>query len=99
MHILQILHIVLLMFDDAIRFPDIHDPQFCPRPDSKNKKSDAYVESKGVLGIRYSTSLHYTIAHLRRADGTLPPHASGRKAMDLLDVRSPPRFFACFVEG
>ena len=79
------------MFADAIRFPDIANPQFCPRLDAKNKKSDFDVESKGVLGLKYGTFLHYAIAHLRRADGAVPPHTSGRKAMDLLDVRSPAR--------
>ena len=89
---MHILHFVSLIFADLIRFPDIPNPQFCPRPDSKNKKSDDYVESKGVLGLRYSTSLHYAIGHLRRADGALPPHSSGRKALDLLD-RNSSRFY------
>ena len=97
---MHILHFVSLIFADLIRFPDIIDPQFCPRPDSKNKKSDDYVESKGVLGLRYSTSLHYAIGHLRRADGALPSHSSGRQALALLD-RSSSRFyfFFCIVEA
>ena len=81
------------MFAETIRFLDIPNPQFCPRTDTKNKKSEDYVESKGVLDLRYSTSLHYAIiTHLRRANSALPAHASGRKAVDLLDVRSPARF-------
>ena len=64
----------------------------CLRLDSKTKKSDDYVESKGVLSLRYSTSMHYTIAHLRRVDGALPQHSRGRKALDLRDVCSPARF-------
>lgn len=91
------LDFVLLMFAGAIRFPDILNPQFCPKPDSKAKKSSEYVESKSVLGLRYSTSLHYTIAHLRRADGAFPPHSSGRKAMNLLDVKSPARFCCILI--
>ena len=87
------------MYAGVIRYPDIHDPQFCPRPDSKKKKSEDYVESKGVLGMRYSSSLHYTIAHLRRADGALPAHATGRKAMDLLNVHSAPRFSCMNFDG
>ena len=65
------------MFADAIRFPDIPNPQFCPRPDTKNKKSEDYVESKGVLGLRYTTTLHYTIAHISRlgAECALPAEA------------------------
>ena len=52
-------------------------PQFCPWPDTKHQKSEDYVASKGVLGfkLRYSTSLHYTIAHLRRADGAQTAHS------------------------
>ena len=61
------------MFADAIMFQDIANPQFCPQ-DAKNKKSDDYVESKGVLGLKFSTSLHYAIAHLSRADGALPAY-------------------------
>ena len=79
------------MLSAAIRFPDIENPHLCPRPDSKNKKADDYVESKGVLGYRYSTSLHYAIARLRRVDGALPAHSSGKKALDLLDTQSPNR--------
>ena len=94
MHILQI---TSLMFADAIRFQDIAYPQFCSRPDAKNKKSDDYVESKGV---RLSWRLGFEVQHISalcycpppRADGALPPHTSGRKAMDLLDVHSPARF-------
>jgi hypothetical protein len=42
----------------------------------------------GQLGLdppsTYDVNLHYAIAHLRRADGALPPNAKGKKALDLL---------------
>ena len=58
----------------------------CPPPDAKAKKSGEYVESKGVLAEKYDVLrvLHFAIAHMRRVDGALPPHSSGRKAVDLL---------------
>jgi len=56
----------------------------CPPPDAKAKKSADYVESKGVLAEKYDVLLHFAIAHMRRVDGALPPHSSGRKALDLL---------------
>ena len=56
----------------------------CPPPDAKAKKSAEYVESKGVLAEKYDVLLHFAIAHMRRVDGALPPHSSGRKALDLL---------------
>ena len=56
----------------------------CPPPDAKAKKSAEYVESKGVLAEKYDVLLHFAIAHMRRVDGALPPHSSGRKAPDLL---------------
>ena len=56
----------------------------CPPPDAKAMKSAKYVESKGVLAEKYDILLHFAIAHTRRVDGALPPHSSGRKALDLL---------------
>ena len=56
----------------------------CPPPDAKAKKSAEYVESKGVLAEKYDVLLHFAIAHMRRVDGALPQHSSGRKALDLL---------------
>ena len=56
----------------------------CPPPDTKAKTSAEYVESKGVLAEKYDVLLHLAIAHIRRVDGALPPHSSGRKALDLL---------------
>ena len=32
----------------------------------------------------YDGQLHFAIAHMRRVDGALPPHATGRKALDVL---------------
>ena len=78
---------------EAIRFPGISDPQFCPRPDSKAKKAVDYVESKSALAMQYSASLHYAIGHRRRVDRALPAHSSGRKALDLLDADSSSRCF------
>ena len=49
----------------------------CPRPDSKKKEADDYVKSKGVLGYKYSSNLHYAIASLCSADRALPAHSSG----------------------
>ena len=65
------------------------------KPAIKNAEIQAHLDlgmSKGVLGLRYNTPLHYTIAHLYRAYRALPQHLSIRKALDLLDVRSPARF-------
>ena len=56
----------------------------CPTPDANAKKSAEYVESKGVLAEKYDVLLHFAIAHMRRVDGALPQHSSGRKALDLL---------------
>ena len=42
------------------------------------------INAKGVLAERYDVLLHFAIAHMRRADGALAPHSSGRKALDLL---------------
>ena len=64
------------MYADAIRFPDIPNPQFCSLQHTKHKKSEDYVQSKGFLGLRYSTSMHYAIAHLSRADSAQPAHSS-----------------------
>ena len=57
---------------------------FCPPPDKKNKTSPDYKESLGVLGVRYDPSMHFAIAHLRRADGALAPLANGTKMLNLL---------------
>ena len=76
------------MLSAAIKVPDIENQQLCPGPDSKNKKADDYVESKGVLGCRYSTSLHYAIASLCSVNGALPAHSRGKKALYLLDTQS-----------
>ena len=64
----------------------------CPPPDSKNKRSDTYVEAKGILAAKYDIHLHMAIGHLRRADGALPNHSSGRKALDLLGEPGKPRY-------
>jgi len=56
----------------------------CPAPDAKAKKSDTYVESKGVLALRYDILMHFAIAYMRRLDGAEPPLACGRKSLDLL---------------
>ena len=61
------------------------------RSDSKIKKADDYVESKGVLGYKYNTSLHYAIAGLCSVDGALPAHSRGKKALDLIDPHIPNR--------
>ena len=50
----------------------------------KAKKSAENVESKGVLAEKYDVLLHFAIAHMCRVEGALPPHSSGRKALDLL---------------
>jgi len=65
-------------------FSDIDSTIVCPPPDPKAKRAADYVESKGVLAERYDVMMHFAIAHMRRADGVLPPHSSGRKALDFL---------------
>ena len=65
-------------------FPDITSTIVCPPPDAKAKKAADYVESKGVLAERYDVLMHFAIAHMRRADGALPPHSSGRKTLNFL---------------
>jgi hypothetical protein len=65
-------------------FSDIDSTIVCPPPASKAKRAADYVESKGVLAERYDVMMHFAIAHMRRADGALPPHSSGRKALDFL---------------
>ena len=42
--------------------------QFGPLQGSKSKKSDDYVETKCVLGLRYSKSLHYTYWALQQSE-------------------------------
>ena len=69
---------------------------FCPPPDAKTKKSDSYVESKGVLGVKHDLPLNIAIAHMRRLDGSLPVQAStGRKPLDLLAGFGQKRYFTC----
>ena len=81
----------------AGRFPDVDSPYFCPPPDAKETKSVEYKESLGVLGLQYDMPLHFAIAHMRRADGALPPNAAnGRKALDLLGAKGSKRYGAEF---
>ena len=65
-------------------FSDIDSTIVCPPPASKAKRAADYVESKGVLAEHYDIMMHFAIAHMRRADGALPQHSSGRKALDFL---------------
>ena len=79
-------------------FPDLGSV-VCPPPDFRkiwwrkiwfqfyirySVKSTEYVVSKGVLAEKYDILLHFAIAHMRRVDGALPSHSSGRKALNLL---------------
>jgi hypothetical protein len=76
------------------RFPHIKTPKMCPPPGKKSTKNDDYVESEvlGVLSVEYDIHLHYAIAHMRRADGALPPHpTTGRKPLNLLAGKGQPR--------
>lgn len=84
---LCVICVICIILSDPVlcsSFPDIDSTIVCPPPDAKAKKRDDYVESKGVLAERYDVLLHFAIAHMRRADGALAPHSSGRKALDLL---------------
>ena len=76
------------MFSLAVRFPLVKNAMFCPPPSKKNSKAQDYTESLGVLGIdpptTYDINLHMAVAHMRRADGALPPHSRGRKPLDFL---------------
>ena len=85
------------MLASAVRFLEFENPQLCPRPDSKNMKADDYAKSKGVLDYKYSTSLHYAIALLRRVDGALPAHSSGKKALDFARHTQSKQVLLCAV--
>ena len=70
----------------------------CPPQGKRAKNADDYVEAEylGVLATdpknTYDAHLHYAIAHMRRADGALPPHeATGRKTLDFLAGKRQPR--------
>ena len=63
----------------------------CPPPDPKSKKGEAYVKSKGILYDRYDAQLHFAITHFCRVNARGPPHASGRKQLDLLGPANQPR--------
>lgn len=86
-------YVIYLSYAD--RFPQANVAKFCPPPDRKDKKADDYRESMGQLGLdppsSYDVNLHYAIAHMRRADGALPPMASGKKMLDLLAGKGQPR--------
>lgn len=79
---------------DRFRFPHVKNPKICPPPGKKSiKNSDEYQESehRGVLALEYDLQLHYALAHMRRADGALPPHQSGRLALHFLAGKGQPR--------
>ena len=70
----------------------------CPPQGKKARNADDYDEADylGVLALdprnTYDPHLHYAIAHMRRADGALPPHeATGRKTLDFLAGKRQPR--------
>ena len=62
-------------------------------PNSKTNKSEDYVKSNGVLGTVHLCTILLPISSQSMASGALPAHSSRRKAIDLLDVSCPARFF------
>ena len=71
------------------------NPKQCPPPGRKAKKEDDFEEVLGVMALdpktTYDMQLHFALAHMRRADGDLPPLNNGRKALDFLAGRGQPR--------
>ena len=62
---------------------------FCPPPPQRggNEPGENTIDKiRSALGIEYIKNLHYTIAHLRRADGALIPRTErgGVGSMNLL---------------
>jgi hypothetical protein len=65
-------------------------------PPLPKAKADRDAAAEGPFsGIDYDMLLHFTIAHLRRVDGALPPSYDGEKAFDFFKGKGTHRYIFC----